>query len=117
MSINPIRGEIWWANLTGNKGSEQGGERPMLIIQNDIGNQFSPTVIVAIIGRTKRTDLPVHVVLNTKAYGLPKESSVVMLEQLRTLDKSRLICRSGQLNEEDMRLVDQALMVSLGVSI
>ncbi|MBW4083575.1 type II toxin-antitoxin system PemK/MazF family toxin [Paenibacillus sp. S150] len=115
MIIEPKRGEIWWAHMGGNQGSEQGGLRPVLIIQNDTGNRYSPTVIIATISHAKRKDLPIHVRVD-RSYKMPKES-VIMLEQLRTIDKSRLRNCSTQLTNEHMGEVDQALIVSLGLPL
>lgn len=115
MIIEPKRGEIWWAHMGGNQGHEQGGLRPVLIIQNDTGNLYSPTVIIATISHAKRKDLPIHVPVD-RSYKMPKDS-VIMLEQLRTIDKSRLKNCSTQLTREDMQQVDQALIVSLGLDV
>lgn len=115
MVIEPKRGEIWWAHMGGNQGSEQGGLRPVLIIQNDIGNRYSPTVIIATISHAKRKDLPVHVRVD-KSYKMRKDS-IIMLEQLRTVDKTRLRNCSTQLTKEDMQQVEQALIVSLGLAL
>lgn len=108
-SIN--RGEIYLADLDPVKGSEQGGLRPVLIIQNDVGNRYSPTVVVsAITSRLSKRLLPVHV-------ALPKalvKSSICMLEQIRTLDKSRLRVLVGKLSDEDMLKVNRAILISLG---
>ena len=119
MGVNrtcPIRrGDIFYADLTPVVGSEQGGLRPVLIIQNDVGNQYSPTIIAAIItGQIKCWHLPTHVVLAAAACGLSK-TSVVMLEQIRTLDKRRLREHMGRLDETMMRQVDGAIAVSFGL--
>ena len=109
MKIN--RGEIYLADLDPIKGCEQGGYRPVLIIQNNVGNRYSPTVIVsAITSRLSKRLLPVHV-------ALPKalvKSSICMLEQIRTLDKSRLRELVGKLSDEDMLKVNRAILISLG---
>ncbi|MEK5417302.1 MULTISPECIES: type II toxin-antitoxin system PemK/MazF family toxin [Paenibacillus] len=115
MIIEPKRGEIWWVKFDSYQGHEQGGNRPVLIIQNDKGNKYSPTVIVAAISHSKRKDLPVHYYIN-KSYEMPKDS-MVLLEQLRTIDKTRLQSCSTQLTIEDMKQVDQALIVSLGLTL
>lgn len=108
------RGEIYRADLDPVVGSEQGGVRPVLIIQNDMGNQHSPTVIVAAItARRKKPHLPVHVLITPEESGLEKES-VVLTEQVRTLEKSRLTRYLGTLTEDAMRRIDRALDVSLG---
>ena len=109
------RGDIYYADLRPVVGSEQGGVRPVLIIQNDTGNRHSPTVIAAAItSQTGKARLPTHIELSANTYGLPKES-VVLLEQIRTLDKHRLRERAGQITPEDQRRVNQALDVSLGL--
>ena len=126
------RGEVFYADLSPVVGSEQGGVRPVLIVQNEIGNRHSPTVLAAAItsqvsGRTpppfppaitSRLDkarLPTHINIRAEDTGLAKDS-VVLLEQIRTLDKHRLRERAGQITAEDQRRVDQALDVSLGLS-
>ncbi|MBE5804450.1 MAG: type II toxin-antitoxin system PemK/MazF family toxin [Clostridiales bacterium] len=108
------RGEIYRADLDPVIGSEQGGIRPVVIIQNDIGNQHSTTVIVAAVTtRSKKANLPVHVPITAGESGL-KSDSVVLLEQLRTLEKSRLTKYLGCLNRNAMRRIDKALALSLG---
>ena len=110
------RGDIYYADLSPVVGSEQGGVRPVLIVQNDTGNRYSPTVIAAAItSQTNKAKLPTHIALSAPDYGLPRDS-VVLLEQIRTLDKHRLRERAGQITAEDQRRVDQALDVSLGLS-
>ncbi len=110
------RGDIFYADLRPVVGSEQGGIRPVLIVQNDIGNQFSPTVIAAAItSRTDKTPLPTHILVDAKQSGLQKDS-IVLLEQVRTLDKRRLRTRMGALNEKDMQRIDSAIFVSLGLT-
>ncbi|NBI16640.1 type II toxin-antitoxin system PemK/MazF family toxin [Neglecta sp. X4] len=107
------RGSIFYADLSGGIGSEQDGIRPVLIIQNDTGNKYSPTVIAAAItSKEKRSDLPTHVNLSVK-FGL-RESSIVMLEQIRTLDKSRLGRYVGSIDDKTMQSVEKALAISLG---
>lgn len=108
------RGEIYYADLSPVIGSEQGGVRPILIIQNDTGNKHSPTVIVAAItSQMNKTKLPTHIHLDAKQYGLPRDS-VVLLEQIRTIDKRRLTRKIGMLSAEAMKLVDEALQISFG---
>lgn len=114
MNKSILRGELYYADLNPVIGSEQGGVRPVLIIQNDIGNKHSPTVIVAAItGKTMHTLLPTHHVLSAQN-GLDRES-IVLLEQLRTIDKQRLREYLGTLDESDMRAIDRALTVSVGL--
>lgn len=110
-----IRGEIYFANLNPAMGSEQGGDRPVLILQNNMGNSFSSTVIVAAItGRHDKKPLqPSHVYLPTN-FGLNRDS-MVMLEQLRTIDKSRLRRYIGKLDENTMKGIDLALLISMGL--
>ncbi len=109
------RGDIYYADLSPVIGSEQGGIRPVLIIQNDIGNKYSPTVIVtAITSQINKAKLPTHVEISSEEYGLNKDS-VILLEQIRTIDKRRLKDRIGHINEELMVQVDQALTISLGM--
>ncbi len=109
------RGDIFYANLNPVIGSEQGGLRPVLILQNDIGNTYSPTTIIAAItSRIKRAKLPTHIELKSNRYRLEKDS-VVLLEQLRTIDKQRLKERIGHLDEETMAKVNNALGISLSL--
>ena len=111
------RGEIYYADLSPVVGSEQGGVRPVLIVQNDVGNRFSPTVIAAAItSRTGKTRLPTHIDLAARVYGLQRDS-VVRLEQVRTLDKERLLEKMGRVDEERMAEVDNALRVSFGLRV
>ncbi len=110
------RGDIFYADLSPVVGSEQGGIRPVLIVQNDIGNKFSPTVIAAAITSQRfKTNLPTHIKVDADGCGLAKDS-IVLLEQVRTLDKKRLKERMGNLGDDDMDRVDRALSVSLGIS-
>lgn len=110
------RGELYYADLSPVVGSEQGGVRPVLIVQNDVGNKYSPTVIAAAVtSKLDKTKLPTHIELNPSS-GLPRDS-VCLLEQIRTLDKTRLKDRIGQLNEDTMKRVNQALLISLGFFI
>ncbi len=109
------RGDVFFADLSPVVGSEQGGTRPVLIIQNDIGNRFSPTVIIAAItAQIQKAKLPTHVEINAKKYGFERDS-VILLEQLRTIDKSRLTDRITQLDEALMEKVDISLAISLGL--
>ena len=108
------RGEIYYADLSPVVGSEQGGVRPVLIVQNDVGNKYSPTIIAAAItSRLNKTKLPTHVDIPQSEFGPPKDS-VILLEQLRTLDKTRLKDKIGDLSDGAMRKVNEGLMVSLG---
>lgn len=106
------KGQIFLADLNPVQGSEQGGVRPVVIIQNNIGNKFSPTVIVAAITGKLKKDIPTHVKLNS--LGLAKESTV-LLEQIRTIDKSRLIERIGKTTDEELKVIEEALRVSVDV--
>lgn len=114
MKHYPKRGEVWWADMGTGVGSEQRGARPVLVIQNNIGNIHSPTIIVAAITDGKKKHIPTHVQLG-KEHGLPKDS-VVMLEQIRTIDKRRLNSRVSMLNDQDMKHVVEALKISLGLA-
>lgn len=108
------RGEIYYADLSPVVGSEQGGIRPVLIVQNDIGNKYSPTIIAAAVtSKLNKARLPTHIEIPSEAYGLPKDS-VILLEQLRTLDKRRLKDKIGLLDSETMEKVNNALLISLG---
>ncbi len=110
------RGDIFFADLSPVVGSEQGGVRPVLVIQNDVGNRFSPTVIVAAItSRISKSQLPIHVELTVEDHGLDRDS-VVLLEQIRTIDKRRLKEKVARLGPETMQRIDQALMISLGLA-
>ncbi|EFE14180.1 type II toxin-antitoxin system PemK/MazF family toxin [Clostridium sp. M62/1] len=109
-----LRGEMYYANLDPVFGSEQSGFRPVLIIQNDIGNRYSPTVIVAPITTGTKTKLPTHCYLYEG--GEKTASSIVLLEQLRTLDKRRLKRYIGKLKKSSMNEVDRALAISVGLS-
>ena len=109
------RGDIYYADLSPVVGSEQGGIRPVLIVQNDVGNKFSPTVIAAAITSQRfKTSLPTHIQVDAQGCGLSKDS-IVLLEQVRTIDKRRLKEKMGNLDEYDMNRVNQALSVSLGI--
>lgn len=114
-NVNIRRGDIYYADLSPVVGSEQGGVRPVLIVQNDVGNRFSPTVIAAAItSQRAKANLPTHIMLNAQATGLAKDS-VVLLEQVRTIDKHRLKERMGRLDNMSMTQVDQALSISFGL--
>ncbi len=110
------RGDIYYADLSPVVGSEQGGVRPVLIIQNDVGNKYSPTVIAtAITSQINKAKMPTHIELDANEYGLPKDS-VVLAEQIRTIDKRRLKEKIGHLDEERMTRVNEALEISFGLS-
>lgn len=117
-SVNNVvikRGDILYADLSPVIGSEQGGVRPVLVIQNDIGNKYSPTVIVAAItSQINKAKLPTHVEINAEEYGIVRDS-VILLEQIRTIDKKRLKEKVGHLSEEMMNKVDDGLQVSFGL--
>lgn len=109
------RGDIYYADLSPVVGSEQGGMRPVLIVQNDTGNRHSPTVIAAAItSQTGKARLPTHIEISAQSFGLSRDS-VVLLEQIRTIDKSRLRERMGKLDEQAMNQVDNAIAVSFGL--
>jgi mRNA interferase MazF len=109
------RGDVYFADLSPVVGSEQGGVRPVLVIQNDIGNRFSPTVIVAAItAQIQKAKLPTHVEIDAKKYGFERDS-VILLEQIRTIDKQRLTDKITQLDDLMMNRVDEALQISLGL--
>lgn len=113
--MNIRRGDIYYADLSPVVGSEQGGVRPVLIVQNNIGNRFSPTVIAAAItSQRAKANLPTHILLDAETTGLAKDS-VVLLEQVRTIDKHRLKERMGRLDHICMAQVDQALSISFGL--
>lgn len=109
------RGDIYYADLSPVVGSEQGGVRPVLIIQNDVGNKYSPTVIAAAVtSKINKAKMPTHIELCAKEYGLNKDS-VILLEQIRTIDKKRLREKIGRLDDELMANVDNALSISFGL--
>lgn len=109
------RGDVFFADLSPVVGSEQGGIRPVLIVQNDIGNRFSPTVIVAAItAQIQKAKLPTHVEIDAKTYGFDR-NSVILLEQIRTIDKQRLTDKITYLDEELMSKVNEAMQISLGL--
>ena len=110
------KGDLFFADLSPVVGSEQGGVRPVLVVQNDVGNKYSPTIIVAAVtSQTSKAKLPTHVQIHATEGGLSKDS-VVLLEQLRTIDKQRLKERIGSLNENQIPDVEKALSVSLGIA-
>ncbi len=109
------RGDIFYADLSPVVGSEQGGVRPVLVIQNNIGNKYSPTVIVAAItSQMNKAKLPTHIEVNAKEYGLSKDS-VLLLEQIRTIDKKRLREKIGRINKTMMDKIDDSLRISVGL--
>ena len=113
--ITVKRGDIYFADLSPVVGSEQGGMRPVLIVQNDTGNRHSPTVIAAAItSQTGKARLPTHISVDAPSCGLSRDS-IVLLEQIRTIDKSRLRERMGRLDDETMTKVDNAISVSFGL--
>ena len=115
MDTTVKRGDIYYADLSPVVGSEQGGMRPVLIIQNDTGNRYSPTVIAAAItSQTGKARLPTHIELAAQSYGLTR-NSVVLLEQIRTLDKRRLRERMGRVDDQVMEKIDTAIAVSFGL--
>jgi len=108
------RGEIYTVDLSPVAGSEQGGVRPVLIIQNDVGNKYSPTTIVSVITAKNKAKFPTHIQLG-RAFGLPKESTI-LLEQIRTIDKIRLREKIGEIDDKDvLGQIDRAIHVSLGL--
>ena len=110
------RGDIYYADLSPVVGSEQGGMRPVLIVQNDVGNRYSPTVIAAAItSQTGKARLPTHISLGGRSCGLTKDS-VILLEQIRTIDKRRLREHMGHLGDSQMAMVDDAIAVSFGLN-
>ena len=117
MKLTIRRGDIYYADLSPVVGSEQGGVRPVLIVQNDVGNKYSPTVIAAAItSRMEKTKLPTHIDIYADRVGLQKDS-VVLLEQVRTIDKLRLGEKMGHLDEETMNAVNDAITISLGLRL
>ena len=114
-SVQVKRGDIYYADLSPVVGSEQGGIRPVLIVQNDVGNKYSPTVIAAAVtSQLNKSKLPTHIELDAVKYGLPK-NSVILTEQIRTIDKKRLKEKIGHIDEELMNMVNDALFVSFGL--
>ena len=117
-SVNDLlikRGDIFYADLSPVIGSEQGGVRPILVVQNDVGNRYSPTVIAAAItSRINKAHLPTHIEIDSRDFGLTKES-VILLEQIRTIDKKRLREKIGHLDDEKMKSVNEAFNISFGL--
>lgn len=112
--MNIKRGELYYADLSPVVGSEQGGVRPVLVVQNDVGNKYSPTVIAAAVtSKINKAKLPTHIELPSSVFGLQRDS-VILLEQIRTLDKRRLKERIGELSDATMSKVDKAILISLG---
>lgn len=110
------RGDIYYADLSPVIGSEQGGVRPVLVVQNDIGNKYSPTVIAAAItSQINKAKLPTHIEISAQEYGLLKDS-VILMEQIRTIDKKRLREKIGHLDDELMVRVNEALSISFGLT-
>lgn len=110
------RGDIYYADLSPVIGSEQGGIRPVVVVQNDVGNKYSPTVIAAAItSKINKAKLPTHIEINAENFGLPKDS-VVLAEQIRTIDKKRLKERIGRLDDVYMNKVNDALIISFGIN-
>ena len=110
------RGDIFYADLSPVIGSEQGGTRPVLIVQNDVGNKFSPTVIIAAItSQINKAKLPTHIEISANEFGLLKDS-VILLEQVRTIDKKRLREKIGRLDDTLIARVDEALGISFGIT-
>lgn len=115
MNLQIKRGDIYYADLSPVIGSEQGGVRPVVIVQNDIGNKYSPTVIAAAItSKINKAKLPTHIEIDAETFGLPKDS-VILTEQVRTIDKKRLRERIGHLNDDYMYKVSDALSISFGL--
>ena len=113
--MNIKRGEIYYADLSPVVGSEQGGMRPVLIVQNDVGNRYSPTVIAAAItSQRDKSRLPTHIELESGSCGLARDS-IVLLEQIRTIDKRRLREHMGHVDEQLMNQIDSAIAVSFGL--
>ena len=114
MEIN--RGDVYYADLSPVVGSEQGGVGPVLVVQNDVGNKYSPTVIIAAItSQLSKAKLPTHIELNKDKFHLIKDS-VVLLEQIRTLDKRRLKDKICSIDQITMQQIDVAIMISLGIT-
>ena len=110
------RGDIFFADLSPVVGSEQGGIRPVLIVQNDVGNKYSPTIIAAAItSQINKAKLPTHIEISAEEYGLTKDS-VILLEQIRTIDKKRLKDKIGRLDDNLMNHVNEAISVSFGLT-
>ncbi|HHT50658.1 MAG TPA: type II toxin-antitoxin system PemK/MazF family toxin [Eubacteriaceae bacterium] len=109
------RGDVFYADLSPVIGSEQGGVRPVLVVQNDVGNKYSPTIIIsAITSQINKAKLPTHVEISAADFGLNKDS-VVLLEQIRTVDKRRLRDKIGHFDDELMEKVNEGLLISFGL--
>ena len=109
------RGDLFYADLSPVVGSEQGGIRPVLVVQNDVGNKYSPTTIVAAVtSKINKSKMPTHIALDAKSYGLTRDS-VILMEQVRTIDKRRLREKAGHLDEHSMMAVNRALAISMGL--
>lgn len=116
MDVTVKRGDIYYADLSPVVGSEQGGMRPVLIVQNDVGNKYSPTVIAAAItSQREKSKLPTHIELDPVNCGLSKDS-VVLLEQIRTIDKKRLKEKMGRIDDQSMSAINKALSISFGLN-
>ncbi len=114
--MNVRRGDIFYADLSPVIGSEQGGVRPVLIVQNDIGNKYSPTVIAAAItSQQQKANIPTHIAIGTETTGLSRDS-VVLLEQVRTIDKRRLKEKMGSIDSTAMGRVNEAISISFGIN-
>jgi len=109
------RGDIFYADLSPVVGSEQGGIRPVLVVQNDVGNKYSPTVIAAAVtSQINKANMPTHIEIDAQSGGLSKDS-VILMEQIRTIDKERLRDKIGRLDDELMSQVDNAIAISFGL--
>lgn len=114
--VNVKRGDVFYADLSPVVGSEQGGVRPVLVVQNDVGNKYSPTIIIsAITSQINKAKLPTHIEISASEFGLSKDS-VVLLEQIRTIDKRRLRDKIGRFDDELMAKVNEGLQISLGLT-
>ncbi|MDO5123389.1 MAG: type II toxin-antitoxin system PemK/MazF family toxin [Eubacteriales bacterium] len=114
--MNIKRGDIYYADLSPVVGSEQGGVRPVLIVQNNMGNKYSPTVIAAAItSQQSKANIPTHITIESAVGGLTK-NSVVLLEQVRTIDKQRLKEKMGTINSNTMSRIDEAISISMGLT-
>ncbi len=114
--MNIKRGDIYYADLSPVVGSEQGGVRPVLIVQNNMGNKYSPTVIAAAItSQQSKANIPTHITIESDSSGLSK-NSVVLLEQVRTIDKQRLKEKMGSIGQSTMNKINEAISISMGLS-
>ena len=115
-SFNVRRGDIFFADLGEGIGSEQNGVRPVLVLQNDIGNRYSPTTIVALITSiNKKMELPIHYEISSDLSNLPKDSTI-LLEQIRTIDKKRLLKKVSTLDKDTLAEIDKKVLISLGIT-